>query len=250
MFCNIQIQYSIYYNVSDRIEGGDVIGGDFDEDGIVGDDAENGGLDEFCHVDLVDLLNQFDGQGLHNVLAYNVMAHIENSMKLLTMKNRERGSITSTLKVNTLRGRWFNNLKAVNGDFPIRSAIEQGNGGIVLERDVVVELSVDFNGRQTHHKYQVIAVYNKYNNKYFLVKEGSVTVKDKGDQVFVYVAMIKQDPVTQNYVNVQPISSAFTKKDIWKRLNGADCIGHVIGKLSLLDIDLVPTATTLWLYSQ
>ena len=75
-------------------------------------------------------------------------------------------------------------------------------------------------------------MYNKYNNKYFLVKEGSVTVKDKGDQVFVYVAMIKQDPVTQNYVNVQPISSSFKKKDIWKRLNGADCIGRVIGKLS------------------
>ena len=187
----IQIQYSIYYWICHA-----------DEDGVVGDDAQNGGLDEFCHVDLVDILNRFDGQGLHNVLSYNVMAHIENSMKLLTMKNRERGSITSTLKVNTLRGRWFNNLKAVNGDLPIRSAIEQGNGGIVLERDVVVELSVNFNGRQTHHKYQVIAVYNKYNNKYFLVKEGSVTVKDKGDQVFVYVAMIKQDPVTQNYVNV------------------------------------------------
>ena len=64
-------------DVSDRIEGGDV-----DEDGVEGDDAENGGLAEFCHVDLVDILNRFDGQGLHNVLAYNVMAHIENSMKI------------------------------------------------------------------------------------------------------------------------------------------------------------------------
>lgn len=33
---------------------------------------------------------------------------------------------------------------------------------------------------------------SRFGNKYFPVKDGSVTVKDKGDQGFVYVAMMKQ----------------------------------------------------------
>lgn len=45
-----------------------------------------------------------------------ILTEMNSGMSHLCMKERERGSITTTLKYNSLRGRWFSLDKAVNAE--------------------------------------------------------------------------------------------------------------------------------------
>ena len=173
--------------------------------------------------------------GFDSETAISVVENVILGMQCLSMKNRERGSITSTLKYNTLRGRWYAADKAVNADNTIALGTlpSEPMAKRMFERDLVLKLpSIDPKSRKDYC-YRVLGVYSKYSNKWFVNQEGRVKVTKKDDEgkYVLLVSMVTRDPVTKRYVAVLPSKSTYSASEVYRRGDAYRCRNMVIEKL-------------------
>ena len=166
-----------------------------------------------------------------------LIRELHSGMESLCMKPRERGSITSTLKFNSLQGRWFCKAKAVNAEeitpLGLQPATDQEK--YVFERDLLLKLpSIDRKSKAWYF-YRVMGVFKKYCNKWFLHPDGKVTVKKKEAEynVVFLVSMVQRDPVTHNYESVFPSQSTHSVKQIYRRVDAYKCQNMIQSKLNL-----------------
>ena len=169
-------------------------------------------------------------------VATSFLAEVKTGLELLCMKDREKGSITSTLKFNTWRGRWYAKENAVNakGITPIGALPAPMMQPYVFERDLLLKVpSVRRDSGNSFH-YRVIGIYTKYNNKWWLDKEGSVKVVKKEDKgtVALIIAMVEMDHVSKCYVAVLP-SNRFDHKEVFRPFDAYMCREMIVGKLNL-----------------
>eukprot|EP00957_Ditylum_brightwellii_P035222 2670953-Ditylum_brightwellii.AAC.1 len=141
-----------------------------------------------------------------------VYANFESIIQMFASTAHEHEFIMSTLKCNSLCGRWFNSSDAVSKEvISIGTQIATPLENEIFDQDLVLKLppkdrkkSNEPNEPDNSIKY-LVSIPN-YNNKWFLDQGGHVKVSKGTDagKVVLFVGMLDMNPVTQQFSQKLP----------------------------------------------
>jgi len=159
----------------------------------------------------------------------DVQEHILCSSSCLVNREHTSGSISSARKAKSLVERWI--ARPVSG--VIKDGTKLSDEDILIERDVIIlvnfKLGVGAAATTVQCKFCVLETFEKYYNKWFVIKDPRKKFKKEKKPYKVMAQMLEVNAMSE-YSDIALHGSGFNKDDICKNIEDS-MIFCVVGKL-------------------